>query len=1369
MKHNNLVKISISTALAAVLFAGCGNSGTPAASLAENSTQTQKQSQEKPLAQSLNTLSGKIRLDTTPVNNRTTYALGNNVYSITAYNLNDDSVYKTTTNASGIYTLSGLSDGEYQIYAQNDEVAKSAIKRVTLERGTRKVVDFVLQAAGSIKGQIKDAEVVYIPGKDFIAIPDENGYFELTNIPVGTYVLKYEIESNGKDYYYDDDSRTGTLDITVQEGMTDLSLITPSFDMFKINTELPYGTLGLHHHGIGIKSDFMIDPEVLSKAVVLTNAAGEEIPVHVELHYENYGLISTKEIVPAGDYTLTIPASVSKNMTRDFVQTFHVDKRSVAFTENDTGSGARYLNLALPVKLDDTQKASLGTLTVKEKGSTQTITVKAVWTGDDKIALFGNYKNGVEYIIELTDAQKEIVGEVKNYGEKLMFGMVELNGVYPYDGAEEVNIHEPLYANIQNIRELDPATVKFTLSDGTQTTTYEKGDIVFTYPQNYAMSSYNNYYDGYNGAIGIKNARLAYGKTYTLKVEAKDIYGNPLIAESRFATLTPAVRNLSPNDMEELFRGDLRVDFNVEIQKEAGEVTIVDLTDPAQKPEINIYTSDNKQDPYMKDFVYFSSNSIPFDVEGLKPEHKYKITASGFKSKDGTEIPAKSSEFTTPPKMLFIPEEYKQNIFVNPQNFEHKVRFFVFGGLSDAEKAFMEEHLQVTSYGTATTPDATHPVRKLFFLEESDGVEVVVAFTIDENTNYELAFNDISGLSGIVMPRGFEAGKPLVSFSTQKMDGAGNTTPGDHALIRNMRVYADGAEGKIELDAAIPLGKTSVHESCWDRFGNGLESIDLTGYVHVTDKENKEVPVFFNEYMNSSMGFEYLDDNMKMCTLYVSGWETNAHFPVDYNNSYIVTADFTQDFADSGYTALSLSKELKTAPIGEMDYWIDDNGGKDAVLFHIHTNAPLVNPNILKVTIDEEEYRPSLPYGEMYDDQTPPVNDIVFELPRPLYSLVSFTLSKDDGTVLKFFNPLNQTETERGDLLSVSKTFTESISPDFVPVKVETVHTASTQNRFVIAEFNRMLRMDDIATYSDPDKTQLSDVAFEIKDGDGTPVVISGVKQMGTTIGFELSEELNASKIYTLSLKDGKTVQSAFGVQKLTSLSQAIDLTVIDIRDAYISGINSMFDPVKPYMLGATEELYAEKIGFNYMAVPVGTAEGLLIDIAKSRVNVHTPKGDIVNQGPLVADGNLLIQPIGDYYDYFSLVADVSVSYTYQNETKEYTKTLNNISQQPVAELYSIAGEGVNSLRFNFFDMDPASISEANFRIFNMDETPASDVTLSVQVDPDNPNSAIVTFDGLAEDAMYRVDVVGLSAYGDLVYPDTLVSQVYIQTPAPAE
>ena len=1402
MKTNNLVTISISAALAAVLFAGCGSTTAPVKGSQNGSEKLQSQSQKAPVSQSLNTVTGKIRLDKTPVKNRTTQALTHRVYSITAYNLDTHSVYKTTTDGSGIYTLSGLSDGNYQIYAKNDEVAKSAIKRVTLSRGTRKVVDFVLQAAGSLKGQIKGAHVVYIPGKDYIAIPDENGYFELTNIPVGTYELAYEVDTPDKyndREYYDDNTQTGTITVTVKEGMTDLAQITPTFDLFDLDTDLAFGTLQLHHAGIhfNIDNPWDVSPEAFAKAVSLEDASGKKIPVEVEMYYKGGGVIKTEETVPAGDYTVKIPASVSGLMEKDFVKTFHVDAVSVAMTENN--HGARYINLVLPVQLDDTQKAALGTIAVKEKGSTATLPVKAVWSDDEALSLFGNYKTGVEYVLDLTDAQKAVVGNIKVMDNKLMFGEVKFAGLYPAGGSSETGIDQKIYVNIKNIKELDPASVKFTVSDGTETKTYEKGDIVFSNSRNMVEPYYGegstgisssggydkyNYFNGHDAAAGIKDANLSYGKAYTVTVEAKDVYGNALHAESSFSTLTPEVTELSPHDIEDLFRENLRARFNVDVDKESGTITIEDLTDPSGNPKVKIAEDDHedkdKYEPYNYNHKYQDSKAIAFEIEGLKPEHQYKVTVSGFKSKDGADIPAKTTQFNTPPKMLFIPEEYQQNLFVNPRNFEHKVRFFVFGGLSDAEKTFMETHLQVTSYGTAKAPDATHPERKLFFLNDADGVEVVVAFTIDPNSNYEISFDDVSGLSGIVMPRGFEAGKPLFSFSTQKMVDQGNGN-GNRVAIHNMELFSDGNIAEINMDVELPLGEIPQYESCWNVYGNIMEGVNFADYIFTEDNQNhQKVTVTIDQYNYPNISDIYFE-NKKLCTL-------NGHiygtFPVEYNSSYTVTADFSKDFADKGVGGLSLSKVLQTAPIGQMNYWVDDNGGKDAILFHVRANAPIANPEILKVVMDGVEYRPEMGYGfgefgssnidgSKYDPQMNEdspnqndltgVRDIVFELPRPLYSLVEFSLQKDDGTVLKFIKDEQGTTVERADVLATPKKFTESVSPDFVPVKAEAVHTESTENRFVIAEFNRPLRMQDIVTYTDANKTEISDIAFEIKDNDGNAVLITNVENEDNAVGFELAQELNTSKSYTLLLKSGKEVQAAFGVQKLTSFSQPIDLTVLDVRDAFIVQRNYIYNLDNPYMLGSTDSRQADYINQVVLVVPVEMADGVALDLSKTTVDAHSNYGQNMNGAPLMVRGGKLIQPLTNSYD--SVNADVKVAYTYQNQNKIYKNKLFNIDRVKVADLYSISGEGVNQLRFNF-SMDPQPITEANFRVFNEDGTPATGVTLSVQVDPDNTNSAVVTFNGLASDTAYIVKVFGLSAYGNPVPADALVSQVKIQTPA---
>ncbi len=1389
MKNEKIVKVSTSVALAAVLFTGCGNSTDSithkAAELSQNTNTVQKNETIKSeVSKSLNALTGKIRTDSTPTDGRTTHTLSKDIYSVTAYNLDDNSVYKTTTDASGVYNLSGLSDGEYQIYAQNDKIAKSDIQRVTLARGTKKVVDFVLQAAGSIKGRIKGADVVFIPGKDFISIADKDGNFELTNIPVGTYTLGYE----GKDA--DGFDIKGVIEVSVAQGMTDLALIQPKIELFNIkNSTLPLGVLELHHKGISFEIKGKVDLEKLKNAVSLKDSSGKKIKT--KLYFENYGYddrgedryyqrggILSEDIVPAGTYTLTIASSVSDKLDADIVKIFQINAVSVATVENS--GGVRYINIYTPKDLNDTQKATFGTPVVKEKGSTKALSVKPVWTKENQLTLFGSYKTGVEYVIELSDAQKAIIGEVKTPNKRLAFDQTKIEDIYPQSGSDEVSLHEKLYANFTNIGELDPSSVKITLSDGAVTKIFEKQDIGFSvnrlsdmtpspYGQDISEVKPSPFYDETYGSVFVANAKLEYAKNYTMKVEAKDIFGNSLIKETSFSTLTPSLRSLSPENLDELFRGDLRAEFNVAVKQDGAEITVEDLSDPASS--VKVVMRDEKN--------YYDDHAIAFEFEGLKPQHKYKVTAKGFKSIDGAQIAPKSTEFSTPPRMMFIDNRYMQNLFVTPQNFEHKVKFFIFGGLSDSEKEFLKTHLRVTSYANVKTPDATHPPRKLFFLNKSDGVEVVVAFTIDPNTNYEISFDDISGLSGIVMPRGFEAGKPLVSFSTIMQTN--QDFPTDMTLIRDMNLYSDGSKASVGLDVAIPLGRIAAYESCWNEFEERQNDMTqkMPNYIKVEDAQNKKIEVKIDPNFKWNLESRYIDNDTQMCMLRPEGyWDEqervyksgfNAYFDVDFASTYTVTVDFSGDFSDSGFGALKLSKQLKTAPLGKLDFWVDDNGGQDAILFHIHSNAPIVNPEILKVTMDAKEYRatdfsfnanqPDIPDYGMKDGV-----DLVFELPRQLYSLVQFSLSKDDGSVLKFFNPNTESEVAKPEILATAKIFTQSVSPDFIPVKVESVHTLSPQNRFVVVEFNRMMNMSDIVSYTDANKTEISDIAFEIKDDQGNPVAVTAVESDYNNVVFELANELNVSKTYTISLKSGKSLQSAFGVQKLSNFSRVIQPTVIEIPQAAFGRVDYSFDSSQPYQMGSTQEMQAKYVNINYLAIELNMADGVKIDINDSSINVYNKFDGSINEGSFSVEGGKIIQPVKDAY--YDAKVDVSLSYLFNGKSREYKRVFDYIPQMPkTADLYSIVGNGVNSLVFNF-SMDQAPISEKNFKIYDQNGLPVEGATLSVQVDPNNFTSAIVTFGALANDTLYRIDVVGLSAYGDNISSDTLVSQVFIKTAA---
>ncbi len=1392
MKKIEIVsKITLSIALISALgLSGCGgsnskaiadNSGSKSNTLEVNnvalfSPKTEEKIETPSIAkQDYNVIVGKVSLDDK------VRSLSKNQANITAYNLNNSSTYKVTTDLNGNYELSGLSDGEYQIFAENDRYAKKASQRVSLSKSTRKVVNFSLQATGSIQGKIVGAGVVYIPGTDHISITDSEGHFVLNGVPVGNYLLMYE--------GYDNDQK-GSLDVSVVAGEAvavdkESGFRADSSSSFGyIDTSLEYGVLGLHYEGIKFHINglyynysgspepsekysknerYMNDFEYIKKYITLKNSAGNDIDFKIE---DN--AIKSNEIVPAGEYTLTFSKEISEILDQeikdDRVYKFSVDNVSVAIANMD--HGARVIDLVFPKLLSDAQKSAFGNLKVVEKGVAESLDIKQVWSDNRALSLFGSFKTGVEYeIIPTNDSQKDIIGNMKILNNILEFGHVEVNDIYPKDGTDHVGVDQNLFVSVQYSDQIDPATVEFNLDNHV----YKGKDIIF--------DKENSYHESSSLAnISFKHEKLAYDKEYTLIFTAKDISGNSITKRTTFKTMKPSIVEMSPQGMDELFDDRQNISFNVPVNKESGSIVIENLTNSSDMAQIDI---DNRISKYDNSEIYFSISSI-------KPNQRYKITASGFKDLDGIEIPAKVIEFSTPPKMMFIPKEYSQNMSVSAKNFNHKVNLLFFGGLSDAEKTFLENNLVVTSYNQSITVDASHPQRKLFFTPIDNGVMVSVAFTIDPDTNYELSLSSIDGMSDIILPDN----KKLFSFATFRTDGDIGNSDNKIKMINRLTVHQPHVDennptntgmklvSDIEMDINIPLGYAKKHEGeegyvyyddCWSSYRDRVNQVGdslLDGSLHITS-ENQEIDFNMLDKNSYSWGINQKDFNgERLC--YIWGYRYVASFDVDYNKDYQISLDFSNKISSEfPLSSKVLTKNLHTDPIGTLNFEVLDSQedfpdsydgmeklnemNSDMIEFNIHANAPIVTQNIkdlLQVKVNGANFTPEFNFER---DNLQTTNDISFTLPRTLYSILQVEILKNPDQNMTFINPFTNEEVVNNSAFEKPIIFTEDVKPDLVPVEISEISTTSIENNQINLRFNRLVDMSDIATIAD-DGT-ISDIAFEVKDSDGNSVAISGVNRGFNGVVFDLSSDLNTSKVYRLSLKDGKSIKAAFGAQKLNQFSQEIPLSYLKVGEIrYLkqdATIRNDFNT--PYVLGSTDLVDA-----NYSSpvakiiAPLMMKDNVSLDLGKSSLKVYSPwnKDDLLNKRGLIynADRNTLVQLIRDNYS----EANVEASIIYNVGSKEYKENLNIDKIYYISSAYinSYYGDSVDSIVFNINNMvDNYQITPENFKVYDESGEPFDANIVVAFNEQSNTSSPRVTFNNLESGKVYRVDIVDIPSY----------------------
>jgi hypothetical protein len=1364
MKRTKFISITLSVALISALgLSGCGGSSAPKIEKTTTDTLSVKK-------QGYNAVSGKVTLDES--SNSKTRALGRNQADITAYNLDDNTIYRTTSDSHGTYELSGLSDGDYQIFAENDQYAKNSLRRVTLSKGSRAVVDFSLTATGTVSGKIAGAGFVYIPGTDHISVTDDEGNFALTGVPVGTYTLMYEANHS--------DQRE-SFEVTVAAGAVTAIDRDSGFsegddgygDEFGyVNTSLDLGVLELHHKGIPFRINntryYEESYYQMRRFISLKNSAGEAIPFEID---PDKGSIRTKDVVPAGTYTLTFSKEMSeflyRDMDEDRIYTFSVDNVSIAMPSMNQGS--RMMKIIFPITLTDAQKSTFGDIKVAEKRVTDSLTLRSVW-GNNALLLFGSFKTGVEYEVKPNDAQSAILGTLKNVDDKLMFGDLQVDSIYPNSGAKDTNIDQNLFVNVEFANELDPSSVKFTLNS----VEYKGKDIMFDGKGSYKDDEYRPS----RANISFKHDKLEYGTNYTLTFSAKDMSGNDVSKTTTFKTMAPAIVEMEPESIEDLFDDMQMIEFNVPVDAASGIITVENLTDASATAEIQRDNHEYGYNPY----------EIFFRINKLTPNQRYIVTATGFKDKDGVTIPEKTTEFSTPPKMLFIPDQYSQNMNVSGEHFNHKVNLFFFGGLTDTEKTALEDNLLVKSYGQAVTPDATHPIRKLFFIEEDSGTMVSVAFTIDPETNYELVLSDASGLAGIVLPDNTK----LVSFATVRKDNS-VTDPNAFKVIERLQVQQPHLQeeydetgapsmkliSNIDIDVKIPIGNINSNESCWNRYENlQMNANDIIkNSLHVAlNGEEQEMYLSNNNYWNVSEN--WLGNNTKMCYLTKNNYEPIASFETDYNKTYEVLLNFTNTLDSQVPTSnLVRTKTLKTDPIGTMEFGISDGDYRqdlevkydrsfddpNMIMFYMHANAPMKTDNLdalFNVKVNGADFTPKFDYDRNDMNIT---DGISFAVPRTLYSLLQLELSRVPGQDMRFINPLTGEEVTNNSSLAEPIMFVEDVAPDLMPVTIEEVKTTSVQNNEIFVSFNRPVNPDDVAIVNDVGK--VTEVAFEVKANDDTEVTISGAEKRYDGVVLTLKEDLNSSKTYTLSLKNSEEIQAAFGAQKLTEFSQDIELTYLEVGEMLIVSQQGSVsnDSASAYMMGSTDKVNADYENDRVVVLPINIADEADIDLDASRVNVKNRynSNEIFNNGPLTYDAKakMLIQPINNGYD---MQADAKVAYSVNGQEFSLETSQDYLNQVAMPYVSYYFGDGADAITFGIKNMQNGyTITPANFVVYNeLGEKIDADISIQFNMEMSS-NQPTVTFGNLASKNIYAIDIIDIPSNS---MPEYMINGISIDT-----
>jgi len=216
-----------------------------------------------------------------------------------------EGVYMTSTNDSCKYSLS-VSEGTYSVSAYKEDTVGSQPQRVSARSAAVVTVNFDLVATGKVSGTVAlgthgdDIVVVFLDGTSFGAFADSSGNYEISNVPVGTYTIKFS--RKGTVYA----SNTG---VTVSAGTTTSNTSTSVSFTCVVDTDCDDGldTTGEECVGPATSGSYCINPPII--------AGGTTIDTNTTWDSSAGTITVTGQIKVASGTTLTIGAGTRIEFT----------------------------------------------------------------------------------------------------------------------------------------------------------------------------------------------------------------------------------------------------------------------------------------------------------------------------------------------------------------------------------------------------------------------------------------------------------------------------------------------------------------------------------------------------------------------------------------------------------------------------------------------------------------------------------------------------------------------------------------------------------------------------------------------------------------------------------------------------------------------------------------------------------------------------------------------------------------------------------------------------------------------------------------------------------------------------------------------
>jgi len=631
-----------------------------------------------------------------------------------------EAIYTTVTDSTGAYLLK-LGSGKYIVEAQGGATSK-AIAQVEVKAGEAKALDITLSATGSIVGRVPtyfEGDIVFIPGTSYVSIPDGFGYFSISNIPVGSYLLQI-----GGD-------RENSFGVTVTEGTNDIGMInteTYAPTVWRMSMEESWITPDqFSANGIYIEFTKIMEPISTEAAITIqpeiNNLTFDWSDDYRRLHISAEG-------VSIGNYELNIATTALSRKGSVFKpaykREFSVEER-ITFHVPNNGFSQSFVNGSVdPVKIYFSTNMDENSLAYSISPTPDNLV--ADWEGN-VLHLRADFEIDTKYAVEISKATTINGSLIENlpYNFEFTNTLPKLVSSLPTQGAIDVSPEQPVRLNFNGRMDRDSVESGLTITD-------VEGNEIAGDDYNLIWESDCFFYScGYKGVDSLLvSFNKEYNSSYAVTINnASTLSGLQIEAFSlNYNTAKEKLMLTHPSQSEFYENGEnIELFFNFDLDLSEAEFVLKDVVDTSYP----LLVRSSNEIGYL-----ISSRKIFLNSEQYLPAGKdFVLSWSGIKSTSGSNISDGELSFSTHPRRIL---DVSPTVGATHVPLSHRVKISFNDQINETDQATIVSALNIDA--AKAIDDITHPKSQFIWSQRENGdSQLIINFTFDEGTNYKIWLN----------------------------------------------------------------------------------------------------------------------------------------------------------------------------------------------------------------------------------------------------------------------------------------------------------------------------------------------------------------------------------------------------------------------------------------------------------------------------------------------------------------------------------------------------------------------------------------------------------------------------------------------------